>query len=245
MEWLIRKSGERGHFDHGWLKTWHSFSFSQYWDRKWMGFRSLRVINEDIVAPGEGFDPHPHDNMEIITVILEGELKHQDSMGNGSVIRPGDLQRMSAGTGVTHSEFNASSQIPVHLLQIWIIPSQEGIKPSYEQKHLAFKDRRDRLLPVAIPADEGLRQGRSRDSAIVLHQDACIYASVLSPAAELVHSCEKPRYYWLQVVSGKLRVNGVEVSAGDAAYTPVAHPARREIALTAVEESQFLLFELA
>ncbi len=239
MTWQIRKSGERGHFDHGWLKTWHSFSFSQYWDRKWMGYQSLRVINQDIVAPGEGFDPHPHDNMEIVTVILEGELKHQDSMGNGSVIRPGDIQRMTAGTGVVHSEFNASPTEPVHLLQIWLLPEREGLPPSYEQKHFALEDRRNRLLPVVVPAGEA----QANASAVIVHQQATLFASILDPGSEVAHQPLQPRHYWLQLVSGRLRVNGGEaLEPGDAAYTTSA--IGETIAIHADRESQFLLFEL-
>jgi redox-sensitive bicupin YhaK (pirin superfamily) len=243
MPWQIRKSSERGHFDHGWLKTWHSFSFSQYWDRKWMGFRALRVINQDIVAPGEGFDPHPHDNMEIVTVILDGALRHQDSMGNGSTIRPGDIQRMSAGTGVVHSEFNDSSSQGVHLLQIWIIPDRNGIPPSYEQKHVSTQERRNRLAPLVVPASRDRSAGSGFENAVIVHQDTSIFASVLDRDHELVHQPSQPRHFWLQLVTGSVRVNGMLLEPGDAAYTTA--PAGDPVAVRAEADSQFLLFELA
>lgn len=168
-----RASGERGHANHGWLDTYHTFSFAGYMDRRFMGFRSLRVINEDRVAPGQGFGTHPHDNMEIITVVLAGKLSHKDSMGTGSTIGPGDVQRMSAGTGITHSEFNGSDTEPVHLLQIWLLPAERGITPSYEEKHFEDDALSGRLCPVVAP--EG------RDGALRIHQDATLYRARLSP----------------------------------------------------------------
>jgi redox-sensitive bicupin YhaK (pirin superfamily) len=208
-----------------------------------MGFRTLRVINQDIVAPGEGFDPHPHDNMEIVTVILDGALRHQDSMGNGSTIRPGDIQRMSAGTGVVHSEFNDSSSEGVHLLQIWIIPDRSGIPPSYEQKHVSIKERRNRLAPLVVPASRDRSAGSGFENAVIVHQDASIFASILDRDNELLHQPSQSRHYWLQVVSGAVRVNGVLLEPGDAAYTTA--PKSETIAIRAEKESQFLLFELA
>src|SRR3982751_6478540 len=166
----IRKSSERGHFDHGWLNTFHTFSFDQYLDRRYMNFRNLRVINEDFVAPGRGFPTHGHRDMEIITYILEGALKHEDSMGNGSVIRPGDVQRMTAGTGVRHSEQNASDTESVHLLQIWILPNAKDLQPGYEQKHFSSDERRNRLRLVAS-AD-------GRDGSVKINQDTNVFASI-------------------------------------------------------------------
>ncbi|HKC63349.1 MAG TPA: pirin family protein, partial [Pyrinomonadaceae bacterium] len=168
---IIRKSEERGHFNHGWLNTYHTFSFDQYYDPRFMGFRSLRVINEDFVQAGRGFPTHGHRDMEIITYVLEGELAHKDSMGNGSVIRPGEVQRMSAGTGVRHSEANPSKEKSVHLLQIWILPAEAGIEPGYEQKNFTDTEKRERLRLVASPD--------GRDGSVTIHQDARILASLL------------------------------------------------------------------
>jgi hypothetical protein len=205
----IRRSSERGHFDHGWLQTFHTFSFADYRDPEHMGFRTLRVINEDTVQPGRGFGTHPHRDMEIVTYVTRGALAHQDSMGNGSVIRPGDVQRMSAGTGVTHSEFNHSSNEPVHLLQIWILPERRGIEPGYEQ--------------IEVPADE--KQGRlrliaSRDGgngSVTIHQDARIYASLLAPEQRVEHALAPGRHAWVQVVGGTVDLNGQTLAAGDGA----------------------------
>ncbi|NDD92037.1 pirin family protein, partial [bacterium] len=219
MSWKVRKSSDRGHFDHGWLKTYHSFSFSQYWDRNWMGYRALRVINEDWVAAGEGFDPHPHDNMEIVTLVLEGALQHQDSMGNGSVIGSGDIQRMSAGTGIVHSEFNASKTDTVHLYQIWIRPEHEGVSPSYEQKHCSVDKQKNRLLPIVLPVSEPQRRGVASEQAVLIHQDAVVYTSTLDAGIVLTHAPKVPRYYWLQVVSGSVQVDNVRAQAGDAIFS--------------------------
>src|SRR5512133_1742589 len=168
----LRKAEERGHADHGWLDTYHSFSFADYYDPEHMGYGPLRVINDDRVEPGRGFGTHPHRDMEIITYVLAGELAHKDSMGNGSVIRRGDVQRMSAGTGVMHSEFNASDKTPVHLLQIWIEPARRGVAPSYEQKHYTDAEKRGRLLPIV--------SGDGSDGSVTIHQDARVYAGIVN-----------------------------------------------------------------
>lgn len=204
----IRKSNERGHFDHGWLNTFHTFSFAGYFDPKNMGFRDLRVINEDTVAPGGGFGTHAHRDMEIVTYVLEGELAHRDSMGNGGVIRPGEVQRMSAGTGVRHSEMNASDKEPVHLLQIWILPDRNGISPSYEQKNFEAADRRGTLRLIASPD--------ARNGAVKLHQDVEIYSSLLDDQT-VTHAFKAGRYGWIQVARGEAEVNGQKLSAGDGA----------------------------
>ena len=182
----IRRSNERGHFDHGWLNTYHTFSFDQYYDPRYMGFRSLRVINEDYVAAGRGFPTHGHRDMEIITYILEGALKHEDSMGNGSVIRPGDVQRMTAGTGVRHSEQNASETDRVHLLQIWILPNQRDLSPGYEQKHFTTDERRGELRLVAS-AD-------GRNGSVTINQDASVYASILDQGSSVEFQTTDERY---------------------------------------------------
>jgi len=204
----IRHRNERGHFDHGWLNTYHTFSFDRYYDARYMGFRALRVINEDRVEPGQGFGTHPHRDMEIITYILEGALEHKDSMGTGSIIRPGEIQRMSAGTGVTHSEFNPSKSEPVHLLQIWILPETTGIKPSYEQK----KFNRDELLGKLrlIAARE------PTESAVKIHQDVRLFATVLA-GDTVTHELSKSRYAWIQAARGSIECNGVTLEPGDGA----------------------------
>jgi redox-sensitive bicupin YhaK (pirin superfamily) len=228
----IRKAAERGHFDFGWLDTYHTFSFGDYYDPEFMGFRSLRVINEDRVAPRTGFPTHGHRDMEIITYILEGALEHRDSMGNGSVIRPGEVQRMTAGTGVTHSEAN-SSEDPVHLLQIWILPNARGLKPGYEQKTFTDDEKRNRLRLVAS-AD-------SRDGSVTINQDASIYASVLDAGREAIHRLAPNRNAWVQVARGKIAINGNDLNQGDGAAIS-DEPA---IAIVASEPAELLLFDLA
>src|SRR5262245_31983809 len=184
----IRKAADRGHADHGWLDTYHTFSFASYRDPRFMGFRVLRVMNEDVVQPGQGFGTHPHENMEIVTYVLEGALEHRDSMGNGEVLRPGEFQRMSAGTGITHSEFNPSNDEPVHLYQIWLFPEEEGIEPSYEQKRFPEEQRQNRLRLVAShDAAEG---------SLRIHQDARIYLSTLGDGEEVRHNLGPGRYGW-------------------------------------------------
>ena len=204
----IRKSNERGHFDHGWLNTFHTFSFADYYDPSNMGFRALRVINEDTVAPGGGFGTHAHRDMEIVTYVLEGGLAHRDSMGNGGVISPGEVQRMSAGTGVRHSEMNASDKDSVHFLQIWIIPERGGITPSYEQKRFEAADRRGRLRLIASPD--------AREGAVKLHQDVEIYSSLLD-GQNVTHTFKPGRSGWIQVARGEAEVNGHKLVAGDGA----------------------------
>jgi quercetin 2,3-dioxygenase len=228
-----RPAKERGHFDHGWLDTYHSFSFSEYHDPAHMGFRSLRVINEDRVDPKAGFPPHSHRDMEIITYVLAGALAHKDSMGNGSVIRPGDVQRMSAGTGVTHSEYNGSDQEPVHLLQIWILPEKRGIAPGYEEKKSSHDEKRGRLRLIA-----------SRDAAegsVTIHQDARVYASLLDPDQAVRHPLASGRGAWLQLVAGAATVNGTALATGDGAA--IENEAVLEI--RASEPTELLLFDLA
>ena len=232
----VRRAKERGHADHGWLNTYHTFSFSDYYDRRFMGFRSLRVINEDWVQPGYGFPPHPHRDMEIITYVLEGSLEHKDSMGTGSVIRPGEVQKMSAGTGVRHSEFNHSKTEPVHLYQIWIMPEREGITPMYEQKAIPAPEKQGRLRLVASPV------GGNGSSAVKLYQDAELYASELARGQTVEHSLGAGRYAWIQVARGAVNVNGQELKAGDGAAA--AEESLLKIAGSA-ESSEVLLFDLA
>jgi redox-sensitive bicupin YhaK (pirin superfamily) len=228
----VRKSNERGHADHGWLKTFHTFSFADYYDPRFHNFRSLRVINEDRVAPGEGFGTHPHNDMEIITYVLEGQLQHRDSMGTGAVIRPGEVQRMSAGTGVTHSEFNASDKEPVHLLQIWIFPDKKGLKPSYEQKAFSEPEKRGKLKLVASQD--------AREGSVKVHQDVNLYATVLEPGEETVYDNPASRHAWIQVARGSLELNGLLLSAGDGA----AVTGNEHLALKAHHKAEILLFDL-
>jgi quercetin 2,3-dioxygenase len=204
----IRRAAERGHANHGWLDSWHSFSFADYYDPAHMGFASLRVINDDTIQPGTGFGTHGHRDMEIITYILDGELEHKDSMGNGSVIRPGDVQRMSAGSGVQHSEFNPSPSKSTHFLQIWIQPNAVGIRPGYEQKHFDRASRNGRLCLVA--AADG-RQG-----AVTIHQDADVYAATVDGGAALEHALRSGRQAYVHVARGALTVNGERLAGGDA-----------------------------
>jgi len=204
----LRKSSERGFADHGWLKSFHTFSFAGYYDPANMGFGPLRVINEDRVAPGQGFGKHPHRDMEIISYVLEGELEHKDSMGTGSVIRPGDVQRMSAGTGVFHSEYNPSPRNAVHFLQIWIEPDELGIEPGYEQKYFAPQDKRGKLRLIAS-AD-------GRDGSVSIHQDAELYAALVDGGEQVVHRLGKDRRAYVHVARGAASVNGQALEAGDA-----------------------------
>lgn len=207
-----RAAEERGHFDHGWLKTYHTFSFADYHDDKFMGFGPLRVINEDYVAAGQGFGRHPHRDMEIITYILEGELEHKDSMGTGSVIRPGEVQHMSAGRGVTHSEFNPSKDNATHLMQIWIMPDKKGAEPRYQQKAFPMEDRRGKLLLVAGPDAIAEQQG-----AIGIYQDAKLYASILDPEQVVSYDLGNDKHAWLQVARGVVELNGEQYKSGDGA----------------------------
>ncbi len=228
----IRKAAERGHADHGWLNTWHTFSFADYHDPQYMGFRVLRVINEDRVQPGEGFGTHPHRDMEIITYVIDGALEHKDSMGNGTVIRPGDVQRMSAGTGITHSEFNPSSEVPVHFLQIWILPDTKGLEPKYEQKFFRDEEKRGRLRLVA--SNDG------RDGSLTIHQDAALYDSILEEGMEIDCPVPAGRHLWLQVVCGAVNVNGVSLGQSDGA----AISDEALLKIIAKKDSKLLLFNL-
>lgn len=205
----IRPAKERGHANHGWLDTYHTFSFADYYDPKHVHFRSLRVMNEDKVAPGYGFGTHPHNDMEIITYVLEGALVHKDSMGNGSPIVPGEVQRMSAGTGVLHSEYNHSKSEEVHLYQIWILPERKGIEPSYEQKFFADEEKLNRLRVIASPNGE--------DGSVKIHQDARLLATILEHGKSVTHELEKGRGAWIQVARGSVEVNGKTLNAGDGA----------------------------
>lgn len=229
----IRKSEDRGHFDLGWLDTYHTFSFDQYYDPAHMHFRSLRVINEDRVHPAKGFPTHSHRDMEIITYILAGALEHRDSMGNGSVIRPGDVQRMSAGTGVAHSEFNPSQAEPVHLLQIWILPESQNLASSYEEKHFSDEERSGRLRLIA--SNDG------REGSVTIHQDAQLYATILEGGTTVVHALGEGRSAWLQVARGTIRLNEVELKQGDGA----AVRNESELTITAHDQAELLLFDLA
>jgi redox-sensitive bicupin YhaK (pirin superfamily) len=228
----VRRSAERGYFDHGWLKSYHTFSFADYHDPAWIAYGPLRVINDDRVAPGQGFGKHGHRDMEIITYILEGELEHQDSLGNGSIIRVGDVQRMSAGLGVTHSEFNPSDTQEVHLLQIWIHPEHTRIAPGYEQKHFAAADKRGRLRLIASHAGE--------DGSVVIHQEARVYAGLFDGAERADFPVAAGRRAWLQVARGALAANGTLLAAGDGARA--AGPA--QLTLQGGAQAEVLLFDL-
>ncbi|HEY3040298.1 MAG TPA: pirin family protein [Pyrinomonadaceae bacterium] len=229
----IRKTQERGHFDLGWLNTYHTFSFDQYYDPNHMGFRSLRVINEDIVQPGQGFPTHGHRDMEIVTYILEGALEHRDSMGNGSIIRRGDAQRMSAGTGVRHSEANPSGDEPVHLLQIWILPNEKNLPPEYEEKQFSDDEKRNRLLLMVSPDGE--------EGSVRIHQHARIYASLLDKGREVAHNMDDGRSAWLQVAAGSVLLNDIALRQGDGA----AISQESNLRITADQPAEVLLFDLA
>jgi redox-sensitive bicupin YhaK (pirin superfamily) len=229
----VRRAGERGHTRLGWLDSWHTFSFGDYRDPSHMGFRALRVINEDRVAPGQGFGTHGHRDMEIVTYVLEGVLAHRDSLGTSSQIRPGEVQRMSAGTGVTHSEYDGSREEPVHFLQIWILPEHEGLEPGYEQRAFPRAERSGRLRLVAS------RDGR--EGSVVIHQDAEMRVADLSPGEKLVYELRPGRHAWLHVARGSLSLSGEALAAGDGAA--VSQETRLELAGESAAE--ILLFDLA
>src|SRR5687767_2749699 len=227
----VRKSTERGHAEHGWLDTYHTFSFANYYDPQWMGFRSLRVINDDLVMPGMGFGAHPHRDMEIITYILSGALEHKDSMGNGRVIGAGEVQYMAAGTGVQHSEFNPSKDEEVHLLQIWIQPDRNGVAPRYEEKSLA--NARTGALHLAASKD-------GREDSISIHQDADFWLAKLGTGDSVAHQLAPGRHAWVHVAEGDVTLNGKELSSGDAA----AVSDEAELKLRGIKPAQVLLFDL-
>ncbi|HEX4341715.1 MAG TPA: pirin family protein [Polyangiaceae bacterium] len=229
----IRRSGDRGLADHGWLRSFHTFSFADYYDPANMGFRALRVINEDRVEAGRGFGTHPHRDMEIISYVLDGELSHKDSMGNGSVIRPGDVQRMSAGTGVRHSEFNPSQSDGVHFLQIWIVPDRAGHQPSYEQKSFSDEERAGKLRLVASNDGQG--------GSVSINQDAKLYAGTFGEGEKARYELPAGRHAWLHVARGTVTVQGETLGAGDAAAIDDAGP----IDITGTSNGEVLLFDLA
>ena len=227
----VRRSGERGHANHGWLDSYHSFSFADYYDPQHMGFGPLRVINEDRVQPGQGFGTHGHRDMEIISYVLEGQLAHKDSMGTGSTIVPGDVQRMSAGNGVRHSEFNQEQAKVTHFLQIWIEPAVRGIPPSYEQKHFAAGEKRGRLRLIASPD--------AADGSVTIHQDARVYAGLFDGAERATHALAKGRLGYVHVARGRAQVNGHNLQAGDALKSDAA-----EIRIEDGAHAEVLLFDL-
>ena len=229
---LLRRSGERGHANHGWLDTWHSFSFADYHDPAQMGWSALRVINEDVVAPGMGFGTHGHRDMEIVTWILDGALEHKDSMGNGTVIRPGEAQRMSAGKGVLHSEFNPAPDTPTHLLQIWIEPNVRGVRPSYEQTFFPPEERRGRLRLVA--------SGDGREGSVTIHQDAAIYTALLAPGETVRHALAPGRRAYLHVARGAVTLQSQSLQHGDGAK--IAD--ETELGIAATQDAEILLFDL-
>ncbi|MDX6694676.1 MAG: quercetin 2,3-dioxygenase [Blastocatellia bacterium] len=228
----LRRAQERGHFNFGWLDTYHTFSFGDYYDQRFMGFRDLRVINEDWVHPGHGFPTHGHRDMEIVTYVLEGGLEHKDSIGTGSVIRPGEVQRMSAGRGVRHSESNHSESESVHLLQIWIMPDEQGIEPSYEQKNYTDEEKRNQLRLIAS------RDGR--EGSVRIHQDAAIYAALLEPGQEVKHTLRPGRHAWVQVARGAVTLNGQPLEQSDGA----AVSDESSLTIAGREASEILLFDL-
>lgn len=229
----LRHSDERGHYNHGWLNTYHTFSFGEYFDPSFTGFRALRVINEDYVQPGMGFPMHAHRDMEILTVVLDGELQHKDSIGNGSVIRPGEIQRMSAGTGIRHSEFNPSTKEPAHFLQIWLLPERSGLDPDYQQISFKPESVRNRLYLIAAP--------RSSNGTLTIHQDARLYICLLDGGQNVDAHLAITRHAWLQVTKGELELNGQAVHRGDGA----AVSKENRLRINANQPSQFLLFDLA
>jgi quercetin 2,3-dioxygenase len=229
----IRKSDERGHANHGWLDTRFTFSFADYYDPKYVQFRTLRVMNDDRVAGGGGFPTHPHRDMEIVTYVLEGALAHKDSMGNGSTIRPGDVQYMSAGTGVAHSEFNASRTEPVHLYQIWMFPDKNGHKPRYDQKNFSEAEKRGKLRLLVSPD--------GRDGSVEIRQDNELYATVLQPGESVKHELKPERHAYVQVARGSVKLNGQALEAGDGA----AISGEKALQLTGVEDAEVLVFDLA
>lgn len=228
----VRPAMERGVTQLGWLDSRHTFSFNRYHDDSWMGFRVLRVINDDIVEAGQGFSTHPHRDMEIITYVLEGELAHKDSLGSGSVIRPGDVQRMTAGRGILHSEFNNSKTHRVRLLQIWILPETTGLEPGYEQKTFARDEMTERLRLVASKD--------ARDGSVSIHQDVNLYSAVLTPGSKVSHDLGEGRYAWLQVATGKMDLNGTKLEYGDGA----AISNESVLNIQAGEDAEILLFDL-
>ncbi|MBE9095532.1 pirin family protein [Tychonema sp. LEGE 07203] len=229
----VRKSEARGHANRGWLDSYHTFSFADYYDPNYMNFRSLRVINEDVISPGKGFGTHGHSDMEIITYVLEGALEHKDSLGTGAVIKPGEVQRMSAGTGIQHSEFNYSQNDPVHLLQIWLVPDTNGLTPSYEQRDFSVEERRGKLRLVAARD--------ARDGAVKVHQDVDLYAAVLDKDSQVSHALQPNRHAWLQVARGSVLVNGLTLENGDGA----AVSGESELVIEAAADAEILLFDLA
>ncbi len=229
----IRPSNERGGGDYGWLKTRHTFSFNDYHDPNWMSFRSLRVINEDWVAPGGGFPTHPHRDMEIITYVLSGKLEHKDSLGTGSVILPGDGQRMTAGRGIRHSEANPSATEPVHLLQIWVFPDKQGYEPSYEQRSFPEAEKRGKLRLIA--SNDGA------DGSVKINQDAKLFVTLLAPGDEVAHALRTKRHAWVQVAKGEADLNGQKLHQGDGA----AISEENELKIKATKDAEILLFDLA
>jgi redox-sensitive bicupin YhaK (pirin superfamily) len=229
----VRKAAERGHFDHGWLDTYHTFSFGDYYDPQHTGFRSLRVINDDRVQPGQGFGMHGHRDMEIVTYVLKGALEHRDSLGNGSVLRPGELQHMTAGTGVRHSEFNPSDHEEVHLYQIWLLPERKGLKPSYGQKAFAEEERRGTFRLVASPTGE--------HGSLMVRQDARLCLSTLKAAETVAHALRPGRHAWLQVLRGQVALNGQPLSAGDGA----AASEEENLEIRGQVDAEIMLFDLA
>ena len=229
----VRNAEDRGHANHGWLDTYHTFSFANYQDPEHTRFRSLRVMNEDFVAAGQGFGTHPHHDMEIVTYVLEGALEHKDSMGNGEVLRPGEFQRMSAGTGITHSEFNPSESEPVHLYQIWLFPQLKGIEPSYEQKKFVEVERQNRLRLVA---SEDAAEG-----SLLIHQDASVYLSSLDECRSVDHTLEPGRHAWLQVLRGAVTLNGQPLKTSDGA----AVSEERNLKIVANQPADVMLFDLS
>jgi quercetin 2,3-dioxygenase len=228
----IRRSHERGHADHGWLDSRFSFSFADYYDPENVQFRTLRVMNDDHIAGGGGFPTHPHRDMEIVTYVLEGALAHKDSMGNGSVIRPGDVQYMSAGTGVAHSEFNASEKEPVHMYQIWMFPDQKNYTPAYDQKHFSDAEKRGKLRLVVSPD--------GRDGSVKIRQDNGLYAAVLPQGESVKHEIQPGRYAYVQVARGSVELNGKKLETGDGA----AVSGEKSLQLTGVKDAEVLLFDL-
>ena len=228
----LRPANERGHARHGWLESYHTFSFADYSDPRYMGFRHLRVINEDRVAPGKGFPTHPHRDMEIISYVLDGALEHKDSLGTGSIIRPGEVQRMSAGTGVTHSEFNHSHSELVHFLQIWLLPEWTGLPPSYEQRAFSDEEKRGTLRLVAS------RDGR--DGSVTIHQDVALYAALLNAGERVIHQFVPGRHAWVQVARGAVTLNDKALIAGDGA----AISDESRLVLRGTEAAEILLFDL-